>query len=435
MSKALQYGDDGLDPIERITNAAAEGKTDQIQKILKEAPPASHQDLKNRALLFAAMNGNASTVKTLLVQSADQAFSHDGPPHSELCGRTGAVILGHNPTALHLAVERGHHAVTKLLLRRAPGFPWMMGVYPRTVFWMTALHVAVSNNDLEMAELLLRHGVPADYAYTIGEEFPVTTSGYQPASGYQWAKDHSPHRRPALYIAAARGDEEMVRLLLRYGDGVGGWRRKHRWRTMTDLVGCAAWNGRLGVVKFLLDYGFDMNGHGLGGGPALRDGAEAGHADVVEFLVKKGARLRGLTTNMGLLETAVSAGHISVVRRALEMGQAPADEGDCQKAIGLAVREDKTEIFGACLEYASSQAPPLPLDYDGLLRDAVRNGNLRIVQGLLFRWKSTNWGEEITLDSDWCVEGAGEVGNYEIVQALLTVNEDLSAEDTKQVPY
>jgi hypothetical protein len=65
---------------------------------------------------------------------------------------------------LHLAIENSHYAVVKLLLRRER-YTALIPLWPRDGYWMTALHVAVANDDIRMVRLLLRNGVRGDYVY------------------------------------------------------------------------------------------------------------------------------------------------------------------------------------------------------------------------------------------------------------------------------
>ncbi|KAI1535686.1 Ank-2 multi-domain protein, partial [Pyrenophora tritici-repentis] len=73
----------------------------------------------------------------------------------------------------------------------------------------------------------------------------------------------------ALYIASARGHEQVVKMLLDTG---------------ADLH-----EGHEQVVKTLLDKGADVNAQGGGYGNALQAASEGGHEQVVKMLLEAGA--------------------------------------------------------------------------------------------------------------------------------------------------
>jgi ankyrin repeat protein len=62
----------------------------------------------------------------------------------------------------------------------------------------------------------------------------------------------------AVDFAAARGNEEVVRLLLRFRGSGPGVRRKEDGRVVHRPVAWAARNGLVGMVRVLLERGFDM---------------------------------------------------------------------------------------------------------------------------------------------------------------------------------
>jgi hypothetical protein len=103
-----------------------------------------------------------------------------------------------------------------------------------------------------------------------------------------------------------------------------------------------------------------------------------------------------------------------------------------QKGIERAAEGSRDEIFGACLEYAfasGESAGPLAesLDYSKPLRIAVQKGNLRLVQTLLAHWKPDESQKKTILKRE--INEAGGGGNYDVVEALLALDQGRSPEE------
>ncbi|KAK7456363.1 hypothetical protein VKT23_010610 [Stygiomarasmius scandens] len=83
----------------------------------------------------------------------------------------------------------------------------------------------------------------------------------------------------------------------------------------------AAYKGHLGVIKFLIEKGADVNAVGGFYGTALQAAASQGHLDVVKFLVEKGADVNAVGGEYGTaLQAAASQRHLDVVKFLHEKG-------------------------------------------------------------------------------------------------------------------
>ena len=161
---------------------------------------------------------------------------------------------------------------------------------------MTALHWAVTRDDLELALKLVEAGADVNAA----NRYEV---------------------RP-LSLACANGNTELVELLLKSGAGADTALPGGETVLMT-----AARTGRIGVVRALLDRKAAVNAQERKGQTALMWAAAEGHADVVRALIDAGADFRKpLKSGFRPLFFAVREGRRDVVQELLKAG-ADVNEG------------------------------------------------------------------------------------------------------------
>jgi ankyrin repeat protein len=155
---------------------------------------------------------------------------------------------------------------------------------------MTALHWAVTHDDLLTAKLLIQAGASAKAA---------NRYGVMPLS-----------------LAATNGNTGMVELLLNAGADPNTTLSGGETALMTG-----ARTGTLGTVKALLACGADVNAKDRKGQTALMWAAADGHADVVGTLIAAGAEFRApLPSGFTPLFFAAREGRIGVVRVLLKAG-------------------------------------------------------------------------------------------------------------------
>ena len=189
--------------------------------------------------LAAAANEGKTKIVDLLLQS------HANPHQMVYAG-----------TPLCLAAAKGHETVVEALVK--------LGVdlnEPRGVSQCTALHAALlaKKPKASLLKLLLDKG----------------------ANPNRLAMDGN---FPPLVVAAAKGQQEAVRLLMKYGANVGG----HNKMGITPLV-AATFMGHLPVVKMLLAGGANVNEDQFGYLPSKLAKLRK-HKEIEKFLISKGAK-------------------------------------------------------------------------------------------------------------------------------------------------
>lgn len=171
----------------------------------------------------------------------------------------------------------------------------------------------------------------------------------------------------ALQTASRRGDESMVRLLLKpkYGLETKGkyydsalWQAAHfghtdlvhfllqnytsanRTRIHSEILLVASESGNLQLVKAMLDQGVDVNYVGITGDRALDNAAGEGHLFIVSFLLGKGAVFQWACPGKDAINAAASHEHEDVVRFLLDHG------ADVNSLIGA---PNKTPLYEAAM--------------------------------------------------------------------------------------
>jgi ankyrin repeat protein len=122
--------------------------------------------------------------------------------------------------------------------------------------------------------------------------------------------------RPALYLAAKRGNADAARLLIDAGADV------HADTVDGAILVTAADEGHLEIVEMLLDAGADINARGRSWTPddsALYAASDHGHADIARLLVERGADVNQLNSlGETALMAAASRAHPEIVALLLE---------------------------------------------------------------------------------------------------------------------
>lgn len=275
-----------------ICTAAHMGSLDRVRELVGQ-----DQSLANRVsdyvsyylgsgspLRNAAATGRLEIVKFLLDHGADPNLSEEGiAPHGG---------------ALHAASAGGHYEVAKLLLEH--------GAYPSAEVESSAdcLSFAIMNKDQRMVDLLTSYGATR----------PLQVMSYYgdvAAAAAAFAADPSLADNPeALSNAASEGNEEFVRLLLRYQPGLasrvavagktsgitqllfthGMNPSLPNWLLITPLHHHAA-SGDLGKAQLFIELGADLHARDedLRSTP-LAWAAKFGKKPMVELLLRCGAK-------------------------------------------------------------------------------------------------------------------------------------------------
>jgi len=219
------------------------------------------------------------------------------------------------------AVRRGDASAVARLLNRDPNLARVAGEYEKT-----GLHWAAETDQAEVARLLIDAGAeieakttwgasPLDWAATLGSARVAEVLLSRGASGL------------TLVVAAGLGKVDQVRTAIESGTDLASQRRRgapevpdDHWPAdsahllgdvISDAVYAAARNGHAEVVEYLLSKGAVIDAKGVFGATALHWAAFNGHQQTVDLLLARGARLdiRDVRFNATPAEWAKEGGH------------------------------------------------------------------------------------------------------------------------------
>ena len=120
----------------------------------------------------------------------------------------------------------------------------------------------------------------------------------------------------ALWVAAAKGHFDVVRLLIKQNAEVDG-----RTSSNSTPLRAAALHGHLDIVRCLVENGADVNARTNFGSTPLMLTCYKGHLDVASYLVKHGANVNLQDIHgRSCLHNALKGGHVQVVGDLLALG-------------------------------------------------------------------------------------------------------------------
>lgn len=222
------------------------------------------------------------------------------------------------------AVKRGDTATVADLLRHRPELARFAGEHDKT-----GLHWAAETDQAEVARLLLNAGAemeantswgatPLDWAATMGRVRVADLLLSGGASGLP------------LVVAAALGKLETVQAMVGSGADLSAHRRRGapespndhwpadsahiRGDVISDAMYAAARNGHAEVVEYLLDRGAATDAKGVFGATGLHWAAMNGHRHTVDLLLARGASLtiRDARFNATPEGWAKEGGHVEI---------------------------------------------------------------------------------------------------------------------------
>ncbi len=180
----------------------------------------------------------------------------------------------------------------------------------------------------------------------------------------------------------------------------------------------AAESGNLDLVKYLLEvHHVDIESQGLSAGTrdtALSRAASKGHADVVEYLITKGANLNPEVSNSDILDRAIDSKKLSVVMLLVEAGT-KIDSFNLSRAL----ERGSLDI----VQYLLQKKPNIKAHHytSSPACKAVKSGNVALVkyleekEGLDLLEKYRSWDDSIAS----LMVAAAESGSVEMMRFLL----------------
>lgn len=295
---------EGMTP---LYTASFEGELEIATFLIeKGADLEAKNDEGMTALHIASRGGELEIVKILIDKGADlDAKDEDGciPLHRvfesgnvatlDKLMRSGSYVnymddFGRTP--INLAVKSGVE-MTKALLNYEPDTePDYYGDEPIE----NPLHMATRNCDLEMMELLLEYSAdiedtnwddetPLEAAARRGNLEPVKLLVKRLKRGSDGIKN-------AIYSAAKAGQSEIANFLEKCIDS-------EDTDTLREMLHLACWDNELGIVKFCLGRGanidlVDKKNEYEHGNKALHIAVKCGHFEIVKLLIESGANIR-----------------------------------------------------------------------------------------------------------------------------------------------
>jgi len=228
----------------------------------------------NTALQVASLNGHQTIVDMLLKQGADPNVLRE-------------LSLAYTVTALCAAATHGQYGIVKLLLANGAD-PNISSDVP---FRMRPLYAASEGGHTEIVASLLEAGAEVSH--------------------------YGDHRGTAIRIAAEKGFDPIVKLLLRAGSGVDD---------VDDITSLTSLNaalhaGHRNVAKRLIkSQALVTIPDGVRGLTALERAAEKGYNDLLELMLEIGVGADWPVVKSYALLAAIRYGHLSCVRVLVQHG-------------------------------------------------------------------------------------------------------------------
>ncbi|MCK4823582.1 ankyrin repeat domain-containing protein, partial [bacterium] len=269
-----------------------------VELLLSKGAEVNAKDKDNRTpLYYSYLFGEtySDIIELLVVNGADvnvKCGRYDGTPlhyaareghkeNVEVLLEHGADVNAKNARggiALHIAAHEGHKEIVELLLENDADVNIGEKYYNRT-----AAEFAMGQNHKEIVELLVSKGAdisPLHFALYMKDEAKSRSL----IEGGADVNKRTPYGTTPLDRAIGGGFIDIVKLLIDRGADVNA---KDNW-DWTPLH--SAVYGHKEVVELLIAKGVDVNARDGGGRTPLWYAKERGHAEIVEFLRKHGAK-------------------------------------------------------------------------------------------------------------------------------------------------
>ncbi|KAJ4387519.1 hypothetical protein N0V93_008113 [Gnomoniopsis smithogilvyi] len=296
-----------------IKKTAASGDLDLLTFLLEAGANAEkprHKYDDGTALQWAVKGGHEAVVDLLLASGANV--------------NAWAAPYGPGGTALQVAIGGGHTELARRLLDEGAD----VNALPRREDGDTALQAAARAGNLDMLEILLAAGANVGVAETPRYRWPFMSYALTVAAEANHPEivarllevmsldDARQIASIALPEAVNTRNIRLVQQLLQLHPHVDILDREQR----STALQIAAANGDLEIVKFLLKEKANVIHNPSGGKTALQSASDRGFLDVVETLLAAGANVNVTGSTAPPLLLAIRNGHIKVFERLLSAG-------------------------------------------------------------------------------------------------------------------
>ena len=261
----LSYGDDKIEVLSRFDRQPAK-KNDWGLSTDRKAIFTPHSaafwalKIERAQKLFVRLTPSEKNPISATFNLAGSAEAMR--PLRESCGFNVNARDQHDMTALHRAVSENALEVAELLLTHGAD------VNARGLLSMMALHSAALSNFLEVAGLLLTHGADVN----------AKTTDYVLAG------------RTALHFASSSNALEVAGLLLTHGADVNAKTTGGTMAAGRTALHFASSSNALEVAGLLLTHGTDVNAKDEDGGTALHLAIKEGHTEIADLLRRHGGK-------------------------------------------------------------------------------------------------------------------------------------------------
>jgi cytohesin len=257
----------GKTPLHTVAEA---GKSRVAELLLNSGAMVDKaDDLGSLPIHTAAEHGHVQVLKVLLKHKADINARH------QLFGGT----------ALHVAARKGHGEAVKVLLAKGAKVDDRSGGY-------TPLYLAASEGHNAVITILLAKGADVNGGSKDSEDTPLHTASVE---GHRGTAELLAKRgaRKDLASAVVLNDVAFVKKKLEQNPNAGKVRPQNEPYT---LLGLAAREGHLEILKLLVKLGADIEARHLYGRTALHLAAREGRSNAISLLITLGADIEAKNT-------------------------------------------------------------------------------------------------------------------------------------------
>uniref|UniRef100_A0ABM0N060 Poly [ADP-ribose] polymerase n=1 Tax=Saccoglossus kowalevskii TaxID=10224 RepID=A0ABM0N060_SACKO len=313
-------------------------------------------EYKKDELLEAARSGNEDKLMALLTPLNVNSHASDGRKESVhwLCGLV----------PLHNACSYGHYEVTEMLLKHGAN------VNAMDLWQFTPLHEAASKSRIEVCSLLLSHGADP----TISNCHSKSANDAAPTKELQDRLQFE-HRGHSLLEACRQAD--ITRIKKQLSLDIVNFKHPLTNDTPLHCTAASVYPKRKQATELLIRKGGNLNDKNKEFLTPLHVATDKGHFDVMETLLKHGAKVNGLDSlGQTALHRSARDGSSQGCRLLLTYGVDPS----IISLQGVSAAQVATENIKKMLQ----EEPPISgPDENYQLLEAAKAGDLETVKGIL----------------------------------------------------